>query len=69
MGRVSTYTGKDTTWEEMMNSDLKLGPKVFAFGPVDVPKTVPVPGEAYDPDAEKKKAAEKAAAKAAQTKK
>jgi myo-inositol 2-dehydrogenase / D-chiro-inositol 1-dehydrogenase len=69
MGRISTYTGKDTTWEEMMNSDLKLGPKVLAFGPVDVPKTVPVPGEAYDPEADKKKAAEKAAAKAAQVKK
>jgi myo-inositol 2-dehydrogenase/D-chiro-inositol 1-dehydrogenase len=49
MGRVSTYTGKDTTWDEMMNSDMKLGPKVFAFGPVDVPKVVPVPGEAYKP--------------------
>jgi hypothetical protein len=47
MGRVSAYTGKKTTWEEMMNSDLKLGPKVFAFGPVDVPKVVPVAGEPY----------------------
>jgi myo-inositol 2-dehydrogenase/D-chiro-inositol 1-dehydrogenase len=53
MGRISTYTGKDTTWDEMMNSDLKLGPKVFAFGPVDVPKEVPVPGEAYKPDTKK----------------
>ncbi len=26
MGRVSAYTGKETTYEEMMNSDLKLGP-------------------------------------------
>jgi myo-inositol 2-dehydrogenase/D-chiro-inositol 1-dehydrogenase len=50
MGRVSTYTGKDTTWDEMMNSDMKLGPKVFVFGPVDVPKEVPIPGEAYIPD-------------------
>jgi predicted dehydrogenase len=47
MGRVSAYTGKKTTWDEMMNSDLKLGPKVFAFGPVDVPKEIPVAGEAY----------------------
>lgn len=50
MGRISSYTGKLVTWDEMMNSDLKLGPKVFAFGPVDVPKTVPVPGEAYIPE-------------------
>jgi myo-inositol 2-dehydrogenase/D-chiro-inositol 1-dehydrogenase len=47
MGRVSAYTGKETTWDEMMNSDMKLGPKVFAFGPVDVPKAVPVAGLAF----------------------
>jgi predicted dehydrogenase len=49
MGRVSAYTGKTVTWEEMMNSDLKLGPKVFSFGPVDIPKEVPLPGQAYTP--------------------
>jgi hypothetical protein len=49
MGRVAAYTGKTVTWDEMMNSDMKLGPKVLAFGPVDVPKTVPVEGEAYVP--------------------
>jgi len=50
MGRISAYTGKETTWDEMMNSDLKLGPKVFALGPVDVPKDVPIAGEAYKPE-------------------
>jgi predicted dehydrogenase len=50
MGRVAAYTGKIVTWDEMMNSDMKLGPKVFTFGPVDVPKTVPVAGEAYIPE-------------------
>ncbi|MCK7537298.1 MAG: hypothetical protein MZV63_43220 [Marinilabiliales bacterium] len=45
MGRVSAYTGKKVTWDEMMNSELKLGPKVFEMGPVDVPKNIPVPGE------------------------
>ena len=49
MGRVSAYTGKETTYEEMMNSDLKLGPTVFAFGPVDIPKEVPVAGLPYEP--------------------
>jgi len=44
MGRISAYTGKETTYEEMMNSDLKLGPAVFAFGPVDIDKSVPVAG-------------------------
>ena len=48
MGRISAYTGKETSYEEMMNSDLKLGPKVFAFGPVDIPKEVPIAG-AYVP--------------------
>jgi myo-inositol 2-dehydrogenase/D-chiro-inositol 1-dehydrogenase len=55
MGRISAYTGKETTWEEMMNSDLKLGPTVFAFGPVDIPKDIPIAGEAYVPPASEAK--------------
>ena len=51
MGRISSYSGKLVTWDEMMNSDLKLGPKVFEFGPVNIPKEIPVPGEAYKPNA------------------
>jgi predicted dehydrogenase len=62
MGRISSYTGKETTWDEMMNSDMKLGPKVFAFGPVDIPKAVPVAGDAFDAEAERKRAEERAAA-------
>jgi hypothetical protein len=54
MGRISAYTGKETTYEEMMNSDLKLGPSVFAMGPVDIDKTVPVAGLAYVPETETK---------------
>jgi predicted dehydrogenase len=52
MGRMSAYTGKEVTMEEIMNSELKLGPKVFVMGPVDVPKEVPVAGEAYVPGSE-----------------
>jgi predicted dehydrogenase len=45
MGRISAYTGKDVTWEEMMNSDLYLGPKTYAFGPVpSVQEVIPVVG-------------------------
>jgi myo-inositol 2-dehydrogenase / D-chiro-inositol 1-dehydrogenase len=66
MGRVSAYTGKETTWEEMMNSDLKLGPATFAFGPVDIDKSVPIAGLAYDAAAEAARAAERAAARAAE---
>lgn len=50
MGRVSAYTGKQVTWEEMMNSDLKLGPNQFEFGPVNIDKSVPLAGEAYVPE-------------------
>ncbi|MFC1541396.1 Gfo/Idh/MocA family protein [Candidatus Latescibacterota bacterium] len=45
MGRISAYTGQETTWQEMMDSDLRLGPTEYALGDVDVPRTVPVPGE------------------------
>jgi hypothetical protein len=35
------------TWEEMMGSDLQIGPKgVIELGPVDMDKTVPVAGSA-----------------------
>jgi predicted dehydrogenase len=51
MGRISAYTGKETSYEEMMNSDLKVGPKVFVFGPVDIPKEVPIAGLAFVPKA------------------
>ncbi len=46
MGRISTYTGREVTWEEMMNSNLEIGPSEFEWGPVewfDNPE-IPVPG-------------------------
>lgn len=46
MGRISAYSGKEVTWDEMMNSELKLGPKNYFFGNVDVSKEIPVPGGA-----------------------
>lgn len=48
MGRMSAYTGKQVTWEEVMNSDLKLGPSTYIMGEVGIVKTatIPVPGEA-----------------------
>ncbi len=46
MGRISAYTGLATTWDEMMNSDLRLGPTEYAMGPVpsELEAKVPVPG-------------------------
>jgi myo-inositol 2-dehydrogenase / D-chiro-inositol 1-dehydrogenase len=43
MGRVSAYTGKEVTWDEMMNSDLKLGPATYIMGDVGIVKTATVP--------------------------
>jgi predicted dehydrogenase len=49
MGRISAYTGKEVTWEEMMQSNLKLGPDTdianLEFGANElVNSIVPVPG-------------------------
>lgn len=46
MGRISAYTGKEVTFEEMMNSDMKLGPDTFIMGDIGFMANakVPVPG-------------------------
>lgn len=45
MGRVAAYTGKDVTWDEILNSGLRLGPEVYDMGPVEgVGETIPVAG-------------------------
>ncbi|HRX11210.1 MAG TPA: Gfo/Idh/MocA family oxidoreductase [Draconibacterium sp.] len=51
MGRISAYTGKEVTWEELMNSDLYLGPKTYVFGPVpEIKEEIPVVGVASEPE-------------------
>ncbi|MBW6501884.1 MAG: Gfo/Idh/MocA family oxidoreductase [Bacteroidales bacterium] len=45
MGRMSAYTGRDVTWDEVFNSDLYLGPATYEFGPVPgIPEVQPVIG-------------------------
>ncbi|MFZ0430300.1 MAG: Gfo/Idh/MocA family oxidoreductase [Acidobacteriota bacterium] len=44
MGRTSAYTGQETNWDQMMASDMRLGPTDYALGPVDIKPEVPVPG-------------------------
>jgi predicted dehydrogenase len=45
MARLSAYTGKETTWEQMMSADLKLGPAEYAMGPVPaIQAVIPIPG-------------------------
>jgi predicted dehydrogenase len=46
MGRTAAYTGKKVTWEEMMKSDMRLGPTEYHLGDVDMKFEVPVPGSA-----------------------
>jgi len=52
MGRMAAYTGREITWEEMMNSDLYLGPKTYVFGPVEgIKEEIPLAGEFNKPEA------------------
>lgn len=47
MGRISCYTGQVVTWDEMMESPLRLGPDRMEFGPSPLVRAVvPVPGTA-----------------------
>ncbi len=44
MGRESAYTGKRITWDEIYNSNLKLGPSEIVMGNVDMTFETPIPG-------------------------
>jgi myo-inositol 2-dehydrogenase / D-chiro-inositol 1-dehydrogenase len=44
MGRESAYTAQLVTWDDMMNSELRLGPAEYKMGPVNIPKDPPIPG-------------------------
>jgi hypothetical protein len=43
MGRISAYSGREVSWDEVMASNLQLGPTEYALGPVEMSK-VPIPG-------------------------
>ncbi len=47
MGRTAAYTGQLVTWEEMLNSTMKLGPEKYEMGPVNMEFPVPVPGSQH----------------------
>jgi hypothetical protein len=44
MGRDTAYTGKEITWDALMQSKMRLGPTEYAMGPVSIQAVVPVPG-------------------------
>ncbi|WP_372638969.1 Gfo/Idh/MocA family protein [Fodinibius sp.] len=50
MGRMAAYTGEQITWDEVVNSDMRLGPDTYAFGPVaGIPEEPSVVGTAPSP--------------------
>ncbi len=46
MGRTSAYTGKLVTWDDMMESDMRLGPTEYGLGDVPIAPTQ-LPGEPW----------------------
>ncbi len=44
MGREAAYTGKKITWDEIMNSKMRLGPTEYEMGAVDMEFNTPIPG-------------------------
>jgi predicted dehydrogenase len=44
MGRESAYSGQFVEWEQILNSNQRLGPEKYEFGPLPFPD-VPIPGQ------------------------
>ena len=44
MGRESAYSGQFVEWDQMLNSNQRLGPEKYEFGPLPFPE-VPIPGQ------------------------
>lgn len=44
MGRTAAYTGQKVTWEQMLESNEKLGPEKYEIGPIEMNFTVPKAG-------------------------
>ncbi len=50
MGRMAAYTGRNITWDEILNSDMRLGPESYELGAVaGISETAPVKGTAPQP--------------------
>ncbi len=45
MARTSAYTGKEVTWDEMMQSDLVIAKPDYELTPENIRARIPVPGE------------------------
>jgi myo-inositol 2-dehydrogenase / D-chiro-inositol 1-dehydrogenase len=49
MGRDSAYTGKGISWEDLLASNVRLGPTEYALGPVNMKAEPPVAGLDHGP--------------------
>ncbi|MCG2587500.1 Gfo/Idh/MocA family protein [Rhodohalobacter sulfatireducens] len=50
MGRMAAYTGDEITWDEILNSDMRLGPETYEFGNVSsITEKPPVQGSSPAP--------------------
>jgi myo-inositol 2-dehydrogenase / D-chiro-inositol 1-dehydrogenase len=49
MGRDSAYTGRALTWDDVMQSEIRLGPTQYTMGPVAIEASAPVPGQPPGP--------------------
>ena len=47
MGRTAAYTGQKITWQEMLDSNERLGPEKYEMGSVNMEFPVPLPGEQH----------------------
>ncbi|MBT7462789.1 MAG: gfo/Idh/MocA family oxidoreductase, partial [Bacteroidetes bacterium] len=50
MGREAAYTGQLLNWDAMMKSNMRMGPKEYVMGPVEMKVETPVPGTAHGVD-------------------
>jgi predicted dehydrogenase len=46
MGRVAAYTGTEVTWDQVMASEVRLGPAEYKLGRVALKAEIPIPGSA-----------------------
>ena len=44
LGRQSAYTGKEQVWQEMMDSEMRLGPTEYTMSNIGATAVIPVPG-------------------------
>jgi len=44
MGREAAYSGKEIDWQELLDSDMRLGPTDYTMSNIGIMAEIPVPG-------------------------